>query len=107
MTQSKAFDDYLLALVLFVFTGIGFSILTFLSWLTAFAHDEGTVNEVIGTIGYYSFHVFRFPFHNLFWGNRAFVTDHYFLLLFLNVLFYSLLTTISITIWRKRRRDSI
>lgn len=103
MTKKKETSyDYAITLILIPVTFIGYAILTSVSWLLAFANDEGTVNETIGAIGYYGFNVFRFPTHNLFWDKQEFVMDNYFVLLFVNVLLYSLLTTIGITLWIRK-----
>lgn len=58
--------------------------LTFLSWLIAFAHDEGARVGSVGVIAYYTFCLFRFPAHNLIdWFDVK--GDYFFIGLILNI----------------------
>ena len=68
--------------------------LTFFSWLIAFGHDEGTMYEPLGLIGYCAFYVFRFPTHTFLTWDHA--TDFYTPGLIINIFINSALTTIII-----------
>jgi hypothetical protein len=80
-------------------------ILTGLSWLTAFAYDEGTTYESIGIIGYYSFHIFRFPSHNIIWLKPELIGKWFFPGLLINVVFYASLITTVLIFYRKIKRE--
>lgn len=72
-----------------IFTSI-VGILTFLSFIAAYAKDEGTIGEnFIWNLFADLFNVFRFPTHNLLWDwmNPAF----YIIGLVLNSMFYGLI----------------
>lgn len=80
--------------------------LTFLSWLIAFGHDEGTMYEPLGIIGYYSFYVFRFPTHNFLTLDND---GDFFFGLIINVFINSALATfivIGIGTWRGKFKTS-
>lgn len=67
-------------------------ILTFLSFLCAWAEDEGTLGEsLIGLIGAKGFHVFRFPTHTILWGIVQDSFLLYVLGLLINPVFYAFL----------------
>jgi hypothetical protein len=72
--------------------------LTFISWLLAFAHNEGASVGSAGVVGYYAFYLFRFPTHNLIdWFNVK--GDYFFIGLILNIFINAgLMTWIVITV---------
>jgi hypothetical protein len=76
--------------------------LTFLSWLIAFAHDEGAIAEPVGVIGHYAFLIFRFPTHNVMdWYNIE--GDYFFVGLIGNIFINAALTTgIVLTIMNRK-----
>ena len=84
------------SIVIFIISMLIISFMTFLSFITAFAHDEGTINETIGIIGYYSFYVFRFPSHNIIWLKPELIGKLFMPGLFINIIFYSTALTIII-----------
>jgi hypothetical protein len=90
LTNKQAFNG-----LIFILSSFILAILAGVSFIVAWAHDEGTINEGIGYIGYYSFCVFRFPTHNLLWYFMPYSSrvDFFFLGLFINVLLYVTLTT--------------
>jgi hypothetical protein len=100
ITDKQAFNT-LIFIISFIFIGI----LTTLSWILAFGNDEGGPST-IGLIGYYSFHVFRFPTHNLIWLKPELISKLFAPGLLINVLLYSALTTFFVSKLKNRRRTN-
>jgi len=72
-----------------IFTTL-FGILTIISFIMAFAKDEGTIeNNIIWNLFADLFNIFRFPVHNLFWDKMN--GSLYFIGLIINSMFYGLI----------------
>jgi hypothetical protein len=76
--------------------------LTVFSFLTAFGKDEGTLGDnFFLNFMANAFYVFRFPTHVLFW--KYMNGGIFFLGLFINVIFYSLLIEFIISYFKMRK----
>ena len=90
-------------IAIFIVSFVVIGIITSLSLLTAYAYDEGTLDNVFGRVGYYSFYVLRSPAHNLIWLKPELI-DRWFLPgLFFNICIYSFLTTLVLSMIRNRK----
>lgn len=94
----RKFPRYVVFLISFLIIGT----LTFFSFLTAFAYDEGTINKTIGMIGYYSFYIFRFQTHNIIWMKPQWIDALFFPGLICNVFLYSIVVTFIISVLKKK-----
>jgi hypothetical protein len=95
-------------LVIFLISVIVIGVLTFVSFLAAFAIDEGNKLNMIWLFFSKLFYVLRFPTHTLFW---AFLTRHegptiYLMGLFINCIFYALLIERIFSLFNKRSKTS-
>jgi hypothetical protein len=104
MTNSDKFTWTILAYIASLFV-VG--PLTFLSWLVAFAHSEGTIAESVGILGSYAFLIFRFPVHNLLdW--LSIEDDYFFSGLILNIFINSALVTwVVITVMTRKGKFKV
>lgn len=96
---------YSINIVIFLFSLFVIGLLTGVSWLLAFANDEQGPS-LIGSIGHYMFLLFRFPTHNIIWMNPELIGAWFFPGLAINVVLYSILTTIVVARIRTRREKS-
>ena len=100
VTNRQAFN-----ILIFIFSLFVIGILTALSWLLAFANDEGGPS-LIGTIGHYSFLIFRFPTHNLIWLRPELISKWFTPGLIINVFLYFLLVTFIAAKVRNRKKEN-
>lgn len=63
-------------------------VLCFTSFITAFGHDEGTIDPIIGEIGTIIFMIFRFPFFYIeeMLGEHTLTGPWFFMALFANTI---------------------
>jgi len=79
---------------------IAVSVLTGISFLMAFAADEGT------GIDFHLFEIFRFPTHTLFWDYFSSSSSLYRAGLWINIAFYSIIIERLITYVNYKRKTS-
>lgn len=88
---------------LFILSCFIVGILTFSSFILAWAYDEGTIYEPVGIVGHYLFLVLRLPTHNLIWQRPALIEKLFFPGLLVNIVIYSLAITFAVSkIYNKR-----
>jgi hypothetical protein len=95
-------DRRAINILIFIFSLFVIGILTALSWLLAFANDEGGPS-LIGKIGHYAFLIFRFPTHNLIWLKPELISKWFVPGLIVNVFIYSALTTFIVVKFKIRK----
>lgn len=102
VTTDDTSKHYSINIVIFFFSLFFIGVLTGISWLLAFANDEQGPS-FIGSIGHYMFLVFRFPTHNMIWLRPELISTWFVPGLAINVLLYSILTTVVVSKIRAKR----
>ena len=91
-------------ILVFLLSSFIIGILTAISFVGAFAVDEGTASGFIAQVLYHAFLIFRFPMHNLIWLKPELIGAWFVPGLFINIIIYGSLTTFIISKLRNRKR---